>query len=381
MNALVLVLLLQAKIPASFPENLSSKHYELKTTATKEEGQELLDFMELVHSTYTTLLKPDNPQDLDKRRNTIVLFKDMEQFMRAGAPPGAGAYYDRRSKDLVGYYDTNDMKPFFAHEGMHQFTDATSKNFSNFNMWFTEGIADCIGNSEVRNKKLFMCVKSGRIARMRLPSIQAAIRARATPPLARLMTLSDGVFMRNADLCYAMSWSWCHFLITYPKDEDRGAQIPDGKFRKNLAGYYEQIRAGGVAHEKAWAESFKGFPLEEMEEQWKKYVLGLDAGKVLGIGGHELSDEELSKAGSAFEAGYTGILIEDTVVDYPAALAGIVKGDILLKFDSKRFPRHDALNRMRVWMQDVPYGRGVKVLVLRDGKEVECLVKWDAPKK
>ncbi|MBV8878783.1 MAG: hypothetical protein JO332_02355, partial [Planctomycetaceae bacterium] len=52
-----------------------------------------------------------------------------------------------------------------------------------------------------------------------------------------------------------------------------------------------------------------------------------------------------------------------------------------IRFDGKRFPRHDALNRMRVWMQDVPYGRAVKVLVLRDGKEVECLCKWEAPKK
>src|SRR5579862_1556308 len=105
MSALLLAVFFQAKIPATFPENLSSKHYELKTTATREEGQELLDFMELVHATYTSLLKPENPQELDKRRNTIVLFKDKEQFWKAGAPPEAGAYYDRRTRDLVGFYD------------------------------------------------------------------------------------------------------------------------------------------------------------------------------------------------------------------------------------------------------------------------------------
>jgi hypothetical protein len=233
----------------------------------------------------------------------------------------------------------------------------------------------------VRNKKLYMCVKSGRIARMRLPVIQEAIRAGGAPPLARLMSLDQKVFMRNAELCYAMSWSWCHFLMTYPKDEDRSVQIPDGKFRKNLAGYYEQIRAGGVSHEKAWAESFKGIPLEELEELWKKYVLSLDAGKLMGIAGHELGDEELEKSGIPFDPGYTGILIEDTAVDLAAAKAGIVKGDVMIRFDGKRFPRHDALNRMRVWMQDVPYGRAIKVAVVRNGKEVECLCKWDAPKK
>jgi hypothetical protein len=378
---LLATLLGQARIPASFPETLSSKHYDLKTSAAKEEGQELLDFMELVHQTYTALLKPENPGEVDKRRFTIILFKDMEEYVKAGAPPGSGAYYDHNTKHLVGWYDTTFMKPFFAHEGMHQFTDATSKNFFNFNMWFTEGIADCIGNCEVRNRKLYMCVKSGMIARMRLQTIQGAIRAGGTPSLQRLMTLPKDVFMRNAELCYAMSWSFCHFLMTYPKDEERGTQIPDGKFRRNLAGYYELVRAGGISHEKAWGEAFKGIGLEELEEAWKKYVLGLDGGKYLGIRAHELTEEEFSKQGVGIDAGYTGILIDEAVSDLVAAKGGIQNGDILLRFDGKRFPRHDAMNRLRVWMQDVPYGRQVKVTVLRGGKEVECSCKWEMPKK
>jgi hypothetical protein len=195
------------------------------------------------------------------------------------------------------------------------------------------------------------------------------------------MTLPKPVFMNNAEICYAMSWSFCHFLITYPKDEDRSAQIPDGRYRKNLAGYYEQMRAGGVSHEKAWSESFKGISMDELEEQWKKYVLGLDAGKFMGIRGHELSADELSKQAGPIDAGYTGILIEEAVAEGVAAKGGIQSGDVIIKFDGKRFPRHDAMNRMRVWMQDVPYGRQVKIVVLRGGKEVECSCKWDTPRK
>jgi hypothetical protein len=379
MIGLLAAILLQAKVP--LPETLSSKHYDLKTSATKDMGQELLDFMELVHETYTKLLKPDNPQDLDKKRFTILLYKDMEEYIKVGSPPGSGAYYNPNTKELVGWYDLTFMKPFFAHEGMHQFTDATSKNFLNFNMWFTEGIADCIGNCEVRGKKLYMCVKSGMIARMRLQTIQGAIRAGVAPPLPRLLSLPRNVFMANAELCYAMSWSFCHFLITFPKDEDRSVQIPDGRYRKNLAGYYELMRAGGTTHERAWAEAFKGIPTEELEAQWKKYILGLDAGKFMGIRAHELSDEEFSKQTGPIDAGYTGIAIDEAVEEGVASKGGVRAGDVLVKFDGKRFPRHDAMNRLRVWMQDVPYGRQVKVIVLRDGKEVECACKWDQPKK
>ena len=42
----------------ALPEALQSKHYDMKTSCTKEQGQELLDFMELVHQTYLALLKP-----------------------------------------------------------------------------------------------------------------------------------------------------------------------------------------------------------------------------------------------------------------------------------------------------------------------------------
>ena len=379
MIGLLAAFLLQAKV--DLPQAMSSKHYEMKTSASKEEGQELLDFMELVHQTYTALLKPDNPQDLDKKKFTILLYKDMEEYIKAGAPPGSGAYYDPRTKQLVGWYDTTFMKPFFAHEGMHQFTDATSKNFFNFNMWFTEGIADCIGNCEVRGKKLYMCVKSGMIARMRLQTAQAVIRSGTAPRLDRLMMLPKQVFMANAEVAYALSWSFCHFLITFPKDEDRNSQIPDGKYRKHLAGYYELMRAGGISHERAWAEAFKGIPLEEIEEQWKKYVLGLDAGKFMGIRAHELSAEEFSKQTGPIDAGYTGILIDEAVGEGVAAKGGVQTGDVLVKFDGKRFPRHDAMNRLRVWMQDVPYGRQIKVIVLRGGKEVECTCKWETPRK
>jgi hypothetical protein len=370
---LALLLVVQAKPP--LPEALSSKHYDMRTSGTREQGQELLDFMELVHQTYTALLKPENAAEVEKRKFTILMYKDSGEYIRAGAPPGSGAFYN--GKELVGWYDATFMRPFYAHEGMHQFTDATSKNFKDFHMWFTEGIADCIGNCEVREKKLYMCVKSGMIARMRLQLIQAAVRQGAAYPLRELLVLPRNDFMRNADLCYAQSWSFCHFLITYPKEEDRSAQIPNGRFRKNLASYYELVRAGGTTHGKAWEEAFAGIPLRELEDAWKKYVLELDAGKYIGILGDEVPQEDLEKL--PVEAGFTGILLREVLPEGVAGKAGLRAGDIVLRFDGHRFPRHDAMNRLRVWMQDVPYGRGIKVVALRDGKEVEVTCKWESP--
>ena len=372
---LALLLLLQApSTPAqgrpALPDSYPSKHYDMRTSATPDQAKELLDFMELVHSTYMNLLKPENPAEVEKRRFTLLLYKDSREYVASGAPPGSGAYYN--GQELVGWYDDTFMRPFFAHEGMHQFTDATSKNFRAFPMWFTEGIADCVGNCEVKNDKLYMCVKSGMISRMRLQTVQGALRAGQYFPLRRLLTLPRDEFMRNAELCYAESWSFCHFLITYPKEEDRSVQIPNGKYRKNLAGYYEAVRSGKLRPGEAFEQAFKGIPLDDLQDQWAKYVLSLDGGKYLGVRGAELEDVE----GLAIDAGFSGIKLEEVLPEGVAGKAGLKAGDILIKFNGRRFPKADAMNRLRVWMQDVPVGRPVKVTVLRAGQPVEVSCVW-----
>jgi hypothetical protein len=290
----------------------------------------------------------------------------------------AGAYYSLQTKNLVGYYDATTMKPFFAHEGMHQFTDLTSKNYRDFPMWFSEGIADCIGNNEVRNGKLYLCLKGGTIARGRLPLIQDALKAGKAYPLDKLLALKPKEFMDNAALCYAQSWSFCHFLITYPDMEDRNQQVPSGKFRKNLAIYYERIRLGGSSHREAWEEAFRGIPVDALEELWKKYVAKFEPARTLGFLGQELTPEQAGEIGIA--AGRVGIRVTQIVPEGVGPKAGLAVGDVIVSFDGKPLT-DEPLNQLRSWMQAIPYGRRVKVGVLRDKEEVALMVVWEAPKK
>ncbi len=365
--------------PPELNRTVTSKHYECKTNAEEDQARELLEYMELVHATYMALLKPLDPVMADKSRNVIRLYKDRNDFLASGAPKGAGAYYSLQSKELVGYYDPITVKPFFAHEGMHQFTDLTSKNFRDFPMWFSEGIADCIGNNEVRAKKLYMCLKGGTIARMRLPIIQEALKAGKAYRLADLFRLNQMQFMQNAGLCYAQSWSFCHFLITYPDLEERDHQVPSGKFRKNLAIYYERIRAGGSSHEAAWNEAFAGLPLEQIEELWKKYVMKFDPAKTLGFAGQEVTDEEWPPLKLPKEK--SGVKVVKVAPDGVGAKGGLKEGDIIIGFDGRLLPRDEALPRLISFMQEVSWDRQTKLRVRRGEEDVELLVRWDAPKK
>ena len=87
--ALPLLLLLlgaqERKVP-DLPSTYSSKHYELQTSASKEQAEDLLEYMELVFDTYMKLLKPDDPVAAEKARSTIVLYKDRDEFLASGAP-------------------------------------------------------------------------------------------------------------------------------------------------------------------------------------------------------------------------------------------------------------------------------------------------------
>jgi len=376
----VLLLLAAQESPKpQLPSTHTSKHYELKTSATKEQAEDLLEYMELVFDTYMKLLKPDDPVAAERARSTILLYKDREEFLASGAPKMAGAYYSLQTKQLVGYFDSLRMKPYFAHEGMHQFTDLTSQNYRDFPLWFSEGIADCIGNNEVRNGKLYLCLKGGTIARERLPTIQEALKAGKAYKLQDLLSLTPAKFMKDPGLCYAQSWSFCHFLIAYPDMEDRNSQIPAGKFRKNLAIYYERIRLGGSSHRAAWDEAFKGIPVDGLEDLWKKYVAKFEPPRQLGFFGKELDAKEAGEIG--IKPGSTGIRVTQLVPDSVGAKAGMAVGDVILFFDGKPLPEDEPLNQLRSWMQGVPYGRRIKVVVRRADQDLDLMVVWEQPKK
>jgi hypothetical protein len=171
------------------------------------------------------------------------------------------------------------MYNYFGHEGMHQFTDIALKDIDKAPMWFIEGMAECIGNSEVRKGRLFMCAKNGVIAQENLPIIQAMIEAKAHVKLSRLIRMSPEVFMSKNGM-YAQSWSFCHFLLAYPDLEDAKNQIPNGKYWTVLSNFIGMMARKDAKVEDALRLSFmlKGKPIDMdvLEKEWMEYVMKME---------------------------------------------------------------------------------------------------------
>jgi len=252
-----------------------SAHYEIRSTADAAQTKKLLDHMELVFGTYTKLF---NMAQVPNQKLIIILFKSQDEYeSHPESPAGTAAYYNR--KQLVGYYDERRMFNYFAHEGMHQFTDIALKDIDKAPMWFIEGMAECIGSSEVRKGRLFMCAKNGVIAQENLPIIQAMIRAKAHVKLSSLLTMSYERFMGRNGM-YAQSWSFCHFLLSYPEMEETKNQIPNGKYWTVLSNFIRLIARKDVKLDDALKASFqlngKPIDMDAMEKEWTEYVLKME---------------------------------------------------------------------------------------------------------
>jgi hypothetical protein len=259
--------------PKKWPVVLKGDHYQVWSSATEKDAQDMLRFMELVFATYTQLLDLPRPP---AQKLVIVLYKNRDEYLAGGAPGMSAAYYN--GSRLVGYSGDKSSFSFFAHEGFHQFTDWGLKAIHKAPPWFTEGMADCIGNHVVRDGKLYVCAKEGQIAQGRIRVIQAAISKNEQLPLSKLLEVDHSAFMSQAQLLYPQAWSFCHFLMASPHYEDPKNQIPHGKYWKVLQRYILAISKSGVKPGKALEaalvdETGRPLDVQTLEKEWRDYVL------------------------------------------------------------------------------------------------------------
>lgn len=302
----------------------SQSHYLLRTTASESDGRKLTDRMEL---TFDALSKLLNWSGALGKPFEIKMYKNRKQFVKGGAPPSAGAFYSPAEKYLCGYFSKNKEKiyNYMSHEGVHQFHHMVFgrpyEEIEGVPRWYDEGIADCLGNSEVKNGKFRMCLHKGPIALGRLPTIQRAIRNKKYYPLADLMKMDKRTFYNNGSLCYAEAWSFVHFLLTYPKKEDKTKPYPAGDYFYIMGRLFNafmeytqfnsgkkkdsQFRSLDDVYKYAFVSKDGKTPMnmEELEEQWKAYVMKFHFRE----GADGLKDEEaevlLDKTADLFKAG------------------------------------------------------------------------------
>jgi hypothetical protein len=191
------------------------------------------------------------------------------------------------------------MYNYFAHEGTHQFTDLAIKGFDRAPNWFVEGMAECIGNSVVQKGRLFMCARNGVIAQQNLPFIQQMIRDRKHVPLKSFVTMTPAAWQKMEGN-YPQAWSFCTFLLAYPKYEETKSQIPNGKYWTVLSNYIRLMSDGKTDPGAAFTASFqlngKALDLDALEKEWADYILKMENSGTLAEKEFEIGTERAEVA-------------------------------------------------------------------------------------
>lgn len=280
-TALALLLLAAIALPArpltqdsfEWAFESESRHYRMRSTAKKEQAQEVLRYMDLCFDTYSRFLRPPTEQ-MPRGKFSLILYGGQDEYKKRG---GTGRYGHYDGTNLVAYYHPDQMLATFAHEGMHQFTDICIPNFDRLPSWYAEGIAECIANNEARNGKLYMCLKKGPVPRIRAHVVQDAIRQGTYIRFRDLLDFDKRKFQENHQLLYAESWSLCHFLLTAPKLEDPDRQIPEGKYKQVIQRFHSAMLDPKMKAAEAVRTAFvlngKPIDLEALEKEWRDYMM------------------------------------------------------------------------------------------------------------
>jgi hypothetical protein len=209
---------------------------------------------------------------------TLRVYRSGAAYQTAGGPPGTAAYYNPRTKELVGSREGSEKVSLFqilCHEGCHQFFDLAFPGFytsDSIPMWFSEGLADCFGASEIRGTDLYVFTLTG-LARLRVPRARQAMDDHRRPTLKQLLDMDRAQFMSDPDLNYACSWSLVHFFWNAPS-LDSG----NGTYRSVVVRLIDGLKAGRSKQETyrlAFQSAGARLDLEKLDREWELYVKSL----------------------------------------------------------------------------------------------------------
>lgn len=258
---------------AHYTINVQKGALNKKTKQTDKQILEELKWkMELLFEKYTLAFRF---QGMLARKAVLKLHKGRSAYVAAGGPPSSAAYYSPSTKELVGYEDSEETGMYFStlcHEGCHQFFDLAFPGFyesKEIPMWFSEGLADCFGASEIRGRDLYVFTLGG-TATWRVEAVKQFSQQGATVSVKELLDLNQQPFMSRAQIMYPQSWSFVHFLWNYPS-LDQGK----GQYSEIVIKLIDGFKVGKPRDE-VYKNAFvvKGKPVsyDDLEREWKAYV-------------------------------------------------------------------------------------------------------------
>lgn len=270
-----------------------TRHYQIQSQCGKEKAERLGKHMEVMNKVYRRMFPPGKD---GAKRQVIKLLKDREAYLRYGAPPSSAAYYSRSDREMV-CYDTGkwsdeekpatpvtgddaksrlqrllerrsnawkmDLLGCAAHEGWHQyFAWLTVSIAEPLPSWINEGMGDYFYTAapkEVRGRRI--PAQLGRMNKIRLGVLKAAIRQNRYVPIEKLITMPKSQFYANGSVCYAEGWAFCQFLL----------HSGNKKYAKVIPNFIKYVK-NDTNYEAVTKRVFRRIDMEKLEADFRAWV-------------------------------------------------------------------------------------------------------------
>ena len=347
---------------SDWPVVLDGKYFRLMSTSPTAVAEDYLTFIDSAYELCFRALEADIEWIRNDLRFRAILFRNKKEYRIEASSEDSLAFYDPWRKGLIGYYDpfVLNTKSALAHEVMHAFVDETSVGVQRLPPWFVEGMAEYIGNSEMRDGFLAPCSRNAPIYWVRLENLRDALLRGEAFGFDALLRSDWDTFMAEPGIAYAQSWLFCEFLM-----------CPKRGHRERLRRYYRLVRTGEHDHDAAWEMAFGDLNLANLEHAWRAYVRsvevpeGVEAARIGGLTLVENFDPGREKGGAfVFERDDDGVLAHS-----PLRL-----GDVIVELNGKSFAKGSALAVLREALPDGSRGdaKGYpRVVVLRDAERID----------
>jgi hypothetical protein len=270
-------------VPMASAQPKESAHYIVKCNSTPKVAQYYSDMMEALYGKLSYVFAQFQP---DSTKGQVVIYRNNDEFMaQPGMQPGIGGFYRPDTRVLVTYHGkfgaSGDTSTVLAHEGTHQFQHliikGTPQRFFSVPIWLIEGMAVIFEAAEINVKSKKVNLRG--VSNDRLTSMQNMIRRGQNKPLMQVIQTPQAQFKADE---YAHAGLLQYYMLFGNNKKLRN--VYDNYLREAIdcACKGQPI---SPARFSALVEKYTKKSMAQLEEDWKKYVLGLKIqtfGKIVG---------------------------------------------------------------------------------------------------
>ncbi|MHC4662028.1 MAG: tetratricopeptide repeat protein [Planctomycetota bacterium] len=282
---------------------IKTEHYEIHCNSTRKQAEAYSKIMEALFAKYAHVFRALKPE---KRRSRVYINRNQREFMEMWRKPmGVGGFYRPDSRDLYSYHGsfgvTGTTLTVLAHEGCHQFQHLFVKGdmyqFATMPIWCLEGMAVIFEAAEVS--------RTGKV-KLEGPSPDRIKQLQQMIPDEKHITLRemlDTPRMQFGGSHYNTAGAFTWWLLKTSKKKrylalyekyllncvDRAQR--DGGRSAQRAG--PGFGGGEAAPFEALAQEIAGKNLEDLEKEWRKYVLKIRLPKLGRLSGDTYKSKEL----------------------------------------------------------------------------------------